>query len=84
VNWHLEGGLGYNWNRLSSAPGNPLTDAQPGAIAASHGSGVVYRTLIDANHAVTRQWKVGIWTEIQKAANYQDWRAGIYAIGPLK
>lgn len=84
VNWHLEGGLGYNWSRVAGAPGNPLTDAQPGAIPASHGSGVVYRMLVDANRAVSRQWKVGIWTEIQKAANYQDWRAGIYAIGPLK
>lgn len=83
IDWHLEGGLGYNWNRQSAAPANPLTGAGPGAIAAATGQGLVYRLLVDASRPLTRQWKFGVWTEIQKSANYQDWRAGIYTSGPL-
>lgn len=83
VDWHLEGGLGYNWNRQSAASANPLTGAGPGVIAAATGQGLVYRLLVDASRPLTRQWKLGVWTEIQKSANYQDWRAGIYTSGPL-
>lgn len=83
LQWHIEGGIGYNWNQQASAADNPLTGTRPDAIAASRGQGWVYRLLVDASRPIGHQWKLGAWVELQKAANYRDGRVGLYASGAL-
>lgn len=78
---NLQTGIGHNWSWQDTAPGNPLTGAEPGKYPASSGKGVVYSALVDGAWPLTPQWRIGITLGAQKSASYSDWRMGLYAKG---
>jgi len=72
------GGVGWSFDRVDAAAGDPVTGANPGKYPATSGRGIAYQGRVQGLKPLSANWSLGFGLGTQKGSGFSDWRANVF------